>query len=69
MKSPLTQWLEHPLTRDLDPDAAATTAVRRVVVAGKPLLRDVYQGWYDPVAGSLPPMTGAAGTVPEPRSA
>ena len=58
MKLSLPSWLGHPSTRGLDLDDPATTAARRTVVAGKPLLRDVYREWYDVIASSLPPEPG-----------
>lgn len=55
----MRRWLEHPLTRGLDLDDPRTTAARRAVIAGKPLLREIYVDWYRALAAALPPPPGA----------
>lgn len=55
----LKSWLEHPLTRGLDLDDPRTTRQRRLVLAGKPFLRRIYEEWYQALAASLPPPPGA----------
>ena len=52
------RWLAHPLTRGLDPDDPATTAVRRRVIEGKPFLRKIYLEWYDRLRRALPAVEG-----------
>ena len=47
-------WLAHPLTRGLDIDDPATTALRQRIVRDKGLLRRVYGEWYDAIAATLP---------------
>jgi SAM-dependent methyltransferase len=58
----LKDWLQHPLTRGRDLDLAATTNLRRQVLAGKPFLKAIYREWYERLAGSLP---AGGGTVLE----
>jgi SAM-dependent methyltransferase len=53
------RWLAHPLTRGLDPDDPATTAVRRRVIEGKPFLRRIYLEWYGKLVQALPQAEGS----------
>lgn len=53
------RWLEHPLTKGLDPDDPATTTVRRQIIAGKPFLRKIYLEWYGKLSQALPPVDGS----------
>lgn len=45
----LRRVLSHPLARGLDPDAAAAPAIHRRIIEQKPLLRGVYEEWYEAV--------------------
>jgi SAM-dependent methyltransferase len=54
----LRRALEHHLTRGLDLDDPRTTAARREVLAGKPMLRAVYEEWYAALAAAVPPPPG-----------
>ena len=51
--------LEHPLTRGLDLDDPATTCLRRRIIRQKPLLRSVYEEWYETLAAEVPDGPGA----------
>ena len=46
--------LAHPLTRGLDIDDPATTALRRQLLREKPFLRDIYRDWYGELAAAMP---------------
>lgn len=52
-------WLDHPLTRGVDLDDPGTTLLRRRILRGKGLLRDVYRDWYRRLLAALPPPPGA----------
>src|SRR4051812_18548199 len=52
--------LAHPLTHGLDLDDPRTTALRRQIIASKPLLKSVYDDWYARIAAAVP---GGAGAV------
>jgi SAM-dependent methyltransferase len=54
----LREMLAHPLTRGLDIDSPATTALRRRIVREKPFLRKLYQEWYRLIVAALPPIDG-----------
>ena len=54
----LRSALAHPLTRDLDINAPATTALRRRVVREKPFLFRLYQEWYERIVTELPEVPG-----------
>jgi SAM-dependent methyltransferase len=58
MASFLHNLLAHPLTRGLDIDSPATTALRRRIVREKPFLRKLYEEWYRLIAAALPPLDG-----------
>jgi len=49
----LRRLLAHPLTRGLDIDDPATTALRRTIVQSKPFLKRIYEEWYRNIAGAL----------------
>jgi SAM-dependent methyltransferase len=55
----LRRWLAHPLTRGLDIDDPRTTHLRRRVIREKSFLRQIYEEWYQSIAGSLPLGKGA----------
>jgi SAM-dependent methyltransferase len=59
MSSHIRGWLAHPLTRGLDLDDPATTALRRRIVREKKFLRRIYEEWYEAIAAALPPGGGA----------
>lgn len=42
----LKKIIEHPLTKDMDPDAAETTAMRSRIISEKLFLQQIYQKWY-----------------------
>ena len=46
--------LAHPLTRGLDIDDPATTAVRRQLLRDKPFLSEIYRDWYSALAAVEP---------------
>lgn len=46
--------LAHPLTRGLDIDDPATTALRRQLLCEKPFLREIYRDWYSALTAALP---------------
>jgi SAM-dependent methyltransferase len=52
------RWLQHPLTRGLDPDHPETTTIRRQVVDSKPFLRKIYLEWYERLLEGLPAVEG-----------
>lgn len=54
MRNPLA----HPLTRGLDLDSPATTALRRRIVREKGFLRRLYEEWYRLVRAALPDFEG-----------
>ena len=47
-------WLAHPLTRGMDLDDPATTALRARIIREKPLLMEIYEEWYEALARCLP---------------
>jgi SAM-dependent methyltransferase len=51
----LRAWLAHPITRGLDVDDPATTALRARIIREKPFLREVYREWYEALAAAVPP--------------
>lgn len=53
--------LAEPLARRIDPDDAIAPAVHRILIRQKPLLRDVYDSWYQTLAQQF----GAAHPVVE----
>jgi len=54
----LSRLLAHPLTRGMDVDSPDTTALRRRIIAEKPMLRGVYLDWYRFLAAAIPPAPG-----------
>jgi SAM-dependent methyltransferase len=50
----LRRVLAHPLTRGLDLDDPATTALRRRIVRENAFLRRTYQDWYRRIATDIP---------------
>jgi len=58
MTSLLRQALAHPLTRGLDIDSPATTALRRRIVREKSFLRKLYEEWYRLIDAALPRIDG-----------
>lgn len=54
----LRNALAHPLTRGLDIDSPATTALRRRIVSEKPFLRQLYREWYTLIRAQLPSVGG-----------
>jgi SAM-dependent methyltransferase len=54
--------LAHPLTLSLEPDDPKTTELRRQIIQNKPLLKAIYQEWYELLAGGVP---GGSGGVLE----
>ena len=46
--------LTHPLTRGINIDDPRTTDLRRTIIQQKPILRKIYQEWYQLLAGDLP---------------
>jgi SAM-dependent methyltransferase len=55
----LKAWLEHPLTRGLDPDDPRTTRLRQSIVAQKRFLRRLYEEWYQGLVADLPAGKGS----------
>jgi SAM-dependent methyltransferase len=53
------RWLAHPLTKGLDPDDPAATALRRQVIEKKPFLRKIYLEWYGKLLHALPAVPGS----------
>lgn len=47
-------WLAHPLTRGLDLDDPATTALRRRIIREKHFLKRLYDEWYASLVSALP---------------
>jgi SAM-dependent methyltransferase len=54
----LRSMLAYPLTRGLDIDSPATTALRRRIVREKSFLRNLYEEWYRLIDAALPPTDG-----------
>lgn len=54
----LAARLAHPLTRNLDIDDPATTALREQIILQKPFLRRIYQEWYAKEIAALPNVPG-----------
>jgi len=54
----LHRILAHPLTRGLDIDDPATTALRRDIIRNKLFLMRCYQEWYDLTLNALPDVPG-----------
>jgi SAM-dependent methyltransferase len=55
---PIRSLLAHPLTRGLDIDSPATTAIRRRIVREKGFLRRLYGEWYRLILEELPVVEG-----------
>jgi SAM-dependent methyltransferase len=51
--------LAHPLTRGLDVDSPATTAIRRRIVREKRFLSSLYREWYGLIRERLPDVGGS----------
>ena len=51
-------FLAHPLTRGLDINSPATTALRRRIVQEKAFLRNLYSEWYRLIRAELPAVEG-----------
>jgi len=54
----LRSMLAYPLTRGLDIDSPATTALRRRIVREKSFLRNLYEEWYRLIDTALPSTDG-----------
>jgi len=50
MSNMLRNLFAHPLTRSKDIDDPETTAIRLQIIQSKPLLRKIYEEWYDRIA-------------------
>ena len=50
----LRRLLAHPLTASLDLDDPSTTELRRKIIASKPFLKSIYNGWYSQLAAAVP---------------
>lgn len=59
MQGLLARLLVHPLARGRDMDAPETTVLRRQIIRQKPLLRAVYESWYELFGAALPRGEGA----------
>jgi SAM-dependent methyltransferase len=55
----LKTLLAHPLTRGLDIDDASTTHLRQRIIREKRFLHRIYREWYESIAATLPPVSGA----------
>jgi SAM-dependent methyltransferase len=55
----LKNWIAEPRTRGLDLDDPRTTELRREIIRGKLLLRQIYEEWYTFLLDQLPPGKGA----------
>ncbi|MDP3716187.1 MAG: class I SAM-dependent methyltransferase [Acidobacteriota bacterium] len=49
----LRNALAHPLAQAIDPDDPAAPSIHRQIIRQKPLLRDVYEEWYDALAAQI----------------
>ena len=56
--SVLRRLLAHPLTASLPLDDPATTELRKKIILSKPLLKSIYDEWYELLARNLPPGEG-----------
>jgi SAM-dependent methyltransferase len=54
----LTDFLAHPLTRDLSIDDPRTTDLRRTIIHQKAFLRKIYEEWYTLLAATVPIQAG-----------
>ena len=50
----LRRWLAHPLTASLSVDDPATTELRKQIILSKPILKAIYDEWYEMLARELP---------------
>ena len=50
MSNLISNLLAHPLTRSKDLDDPMTTALRLQIIQSKPLLRKIYEEWYDRIS-------------------
>lgn len=50
----LKEWLQHPLTKDLDLDDPRTTNLRKQILRNKPFLWKIYQEWYETLFKFVP---------------
>lgn len=57
-RSRLVGWahraLSHPQTRGLQLDDPITSDLRRGIIEGKPMLRRVYERWYEGISSAMP---------------
>ena len=49
----LKSFIKHPLVRNLDIDSPEATLIHSRIIKEKPLLRKIYEKWYDSVSKSL----------------
>lgn len=49
----LRHLLSHPLAREMDPDDPSAPSIHRQIIRQKPLLRDVYEEWYQALAAQI----------------
>jgi SAM-dependent methyltransferase len=54
----IRRLLAHPLTVGLDLDDPTTTELRKQVISSKPLLKSIYDDWYQMLNTGLPPGDG-----------
>lgn len=54
----LRRLFAHPLTAGLGVDDPSTTELRRQIISSKPLLKAIYDEWYEMLARELPPGEG-----------
>lgn len=55
----LSTILQHPLTRGMDLDDPATTKLRKQIIQEKPLLKEIYEEWYEAICEHLPSGSGS----------
>ena len=54
----LRRLLEHPMTRGMDIDDPSTTDLRNEIIQSKPVLKTIYEEWYNLICGHLPAVQG-----------
>jgi len=54
----LIDILQHPRTKGMDLDDPETTNLRKQIIQEKPLLKNIYEEWYENICNHLPPIVG-----------
>ncbi len=55
----LNNILQHPLTKGMDLDDPNTTSLRKQIIQDKPLLKHIYEEWYEAICARLPSVEGS----------